>query len=77
MGVRMCGIACVTKQLSGISASLQTELTEDMIERVKLNVNRDSPEDKLRDFMEWMKALKEETDYQVCVGLVQGDAVMM
>ena len=36
-----------------------------MIERVKWNVNRDSPEDKLRDFLEWMKAVKRDTIHSV------------
>ncbi len=32
---------------------------------MKWNVNRDSPEDKLRDFLEWMKAVKRDTRHQV------------
>ena len=37
------------------------------MERVKWNVNRDSPEDKLRDFLKWMKAVKKETEHKVCI----------
>ena len=34
---------------------------------MKWNVNRDSPEDKLRDFLEWMKAVKRDTIHNVSV----------
>ena len=44
---------------------LQNTFSHNLVERVKCNVNRDSPEDKLRDFMEWMKAVKKETGHQV------------
>ncbi len=44
---------------------VQHELREEVIEKVKWNVNRDSPEDKLRDFLEWMKAVKRDTLHQV------------
>ena len=46
------------------------------MEKVKWNVNRDSPEDKLRDFMKWMKAVKKETLHQVwvCGGDGDGDS---
>ena len=44
---------------------LQNTFSHNLVERVKWNVNRDSPEDKLRDFMEWMKAVKKETLHQV------------
>ena len=37
------------------------------MERVKWNVNRDSAEGKLRDFLKWMKAVKKETEHKVCV----------
>ncbi len=36
-----------------------------MIENVKWNVNRDSPEDKLRDFLGWMSAVKRDTLHHV------------
>ena len=45
----------------------QNKFREDLVERVKWNVNRDSPEDKLRDFMDWMKAIKKETLHHVCM----------
>ena len=45
----------------------QNKFREGLVERVKWNVNRDSPEDKLRDFMDWMKAIKKETLHHVCM----------
>jgi len=48
-------------------SSPQNKFREDLVERVKWNVNRDSPEDKLRDFLDWMKAVKKETLHHVCV----------
>ena len=53
-----------------MSASPQNTFREDLVERVKWNVTRDSPEDKLRDFMDWMKAVKKETIHHVCEGVV-------
>ena len=53
-----------------MSASPQNTFREDLVERVKWNVNRDSPEDKLRDYMDWMKAVKKETIHHVCEGVV-------
>ena len=35
------------------------------MERVKWQINRDSAEDKLRDFLEWMYALKKDTLHHV------------
>ena len=32
---------------------------------MKWNVSRDSPEDKLRDFLKWTKAVKKETEHKV------------
>ena len=54
---------------------MQYELREEVIEKVKWNVNRDSPEDKLRDFLEWMKAVKRDTIHHVssCVWWCVGD----
>lgn len=43
----------------------QNDLREEVIEKVKWQVNRDSPEDKLRDFLEWMYALKKDTLHHV------------
>lgn len=45
--------------------SSQNELREEVIEKVKWQVNRDSAEDKLRDFLEWMYALKKDTLHHV------------
>ena len=45
--------------------TVQHELREAVIEKVKWNVNRDSPEDKLRDYLEWMKAVKHDTMHHV------------
>ena len=35
------------------------------MEKVKWNISRDSPEDKLRDLLEWMKAVKRDTTHSV------------
>ena len=40
------------------------------MEKVKWQVNRDSAEDKLRDFLEWMYALKKDTLHHVRDGFV-------
>ena len=37
---------------------VQHELREEVVEKVKWNISRDSPEDKLRDLLEWMKAVR-------------------
>ena len=37
---------------------MQDQLSEEMVETVKWQVNRESAEDKVRDFLEWMKAIK-------------------
>ena len=44
---------------------------------MKWNVNRDSPEDKLRDFLKWLKAVNKETEHQVCVHGGDGDGVVI
>ena len=36
-----------------------------MIEKVKWHINRDSAEDKLRDLLKWMSAVKADTLHQV------------
>ena len=52
---------------------MQDELREEVIEKVKWNVNRDSPEDKLRDYLKWMKAVKHDTNHNVsCVCMFEG-----
>ena len=35
-------------------------MPEELIEKVKYRVNRDSPEDKARDFLKWMEGAKKE-----------------
>ena len=35
-------------------------MPEELIEKVKYRVNRDSPEDKTRDFLKWMEEAKKE-----------------
>ena len=53
-----CGqIVCV--------AHSQNDLREEVVEKVKWQVNRDSAEDKLRDFLKWMYALKKDTLHHV------------
>ena len=39
-------------------------ITEEVCENVKEGVNRDSAEDKLRDFLDWFKAVKVDQKYQ-------------
>lgn len=36
----------------------QDQLSEEMVEKVKWQVSRESAEDKVRDFLEWLKAVK-------------------
>ena len=55
----------IPNQFSWKCVVLQNTFSHNLVERVKCNVNRDSPEDKLRDFMEWMKAVKKEMGHQV------------
>ena len=45
--------------------AVQNELREEVVEKVKWQVNRDSAEDKLRDFLEWMYAVKKDTLHYV------------
>lgn len=65
----VCAGVCMVSVLPKPAAhsSPQNKFREDLVERVKWNVNRDSPEDKLRDFLDWMKAVKKETLHHVCV----------
>lgn len=44
---------------------LQREFKEEVTSRVKWNVNRSSLDDKLRDFLDWMAALKKDTLHRV------------
>ena len=46
-------------------APSQNDLREEVVEKVKWQVNRDSAEDKLRDFLEWMYAVKKDTIHHV------------
>ena len=39
---------------------IQDELPEEIIEKVKWSVSRDSAEEKVRDYLAWMKAVKRE-----------------
>lgn len=56
-------------ELSAIILWLQNDLREEVVEKVKWQVNRDSAEDKLRDFLEWMYAVKKDTLHHVSVTL--------
>ena len=38
----------------------QDKLSSEIKEKVKVNVSRESPEDKLRDFTKWMDSVKKE-----------------
>lgn len=44
---------------------VQDELPEEIIEKVKWSVNRDSAEEKVRDYLAWMKAVKREVIHVV------------
>lgn len=44
---------------------VQDELPEEIIEKVKWSVSRDSAEDKVRDYLAWMKAVKREVIHVV------------
>ena len=46
-----------------------------MREKVKWQVNRATPEDKLRDFLKWMVAIKKDTEHHVR-GVVWGAPVI-
>ncbi len=43
----------------------QDELRKELRTEVKWNVNRESPEEKVRDFVTWSKACKKDIDHQV------------
>ena len=55
----------------------QNDLREEVVEKVKWQVNRDSAEDKLRDFLEWMYALKKDTLHHVSVIVVSLVTILM
>jgi len=48
-----------------VVTTTQDELPEEIIEKVKYRVNRESAEDKVRDFLNWMKAIKKEIHHLV------------
>lgn len=41
-----------------LTNAVQDQLSEELVEKVKWQVNRESAENKVRDFLEWMKAIK-------------------
>ncbi len=43
----------------------QDELRKELRTEVKWNVNRESPEEKVRDFVTWSKACKKDVEHQV------------
>ena len=43
----------------------QNAIREELIETVKLRINRNSAKDKLRDFLEWMKVVKRDITHDV------------
>ena len=45
--------------------ALQDQLPEELVEKVKWQVNRESAENKVRDFLEWMKAVKGIVNHMV------------
>ena len=45
--------------------ALKDELPAEITKKVKYRVNRDTPEDKLRDFMDWMVLVRKEVLYLV------------
>ena len=45
---------------------LQDEIPEEIKEKVKYHVNRDSADHKVRDFLEWMEAAKKKINHLVC-----------
>lgn len=44
---------------------VQDKLPEEIKQKVKWSVGRDSAEDKVRDYLEWMKAVKREVIHVV------------
>ena len=65
----VCVCVCVCLSCELLLFFVQHELREEVIEKVKWNISRDSPEDKLRDLLEWMKAVKRDTVHSVSSSL--------
>ena len=63
--VRFFVCARTSSYTSMCVAPSQNDLREEVMEKVKWQVNRDSAEDKLRDFLEWMYAVKKDTLHHV------------
>ena len=49
----------------GITYNKQRELTEDEKDVVKNNIVRESPEDKVKDLLEWMDSIKKNIRHKV------------
>ena len=47
-------------------ASPQNKIQKDLMDKVKWNVNRESPKERQKDFLDWLKVVQ-ETIYHVCV----------
>lgn len=43
----------------------QNPIREELIDRVKLQIDRHSVKDKLRDLLEWMAVIKRDTNHHV------------
>ena len=57
---------CITLiDLSNKRTVLKDALPGEIIEKVKYQVNRDTPEDKLQNFMDWMILVRKEVLYLV------------
>ena len=50
--------------------STQKELTEEQKDIVKTNIVRESPEDKVKDLLEWMEAIRKNIQHKVHVAHV-------
>ena len=48
-------------------ASPQNKIQKDLMDKVKWNVNRKSPKERHKDFLDWLKVVQKETIYHVCV----------
>jgi len=44
---------------------IQDKLSDEIKEKVKVGVNRESAEDKIRDFAKWMESVKKEVKHLV------------
>ena len=45
----------------------QNKIQKDLMDKVKWNVNRESPKERQKDFLDWLKVVQKETIYHVCV----------